>query len=63
MISDELKNHFPAKIYKHFYFLMNQIYNKNKKNSLKFQRVLSVDPQGLQPCIKIDFIKTKLNIK
>jgi len=33
MISDELKNHFPAKIYKYFYFLMNQIYNKNKKLS------------------------------
>ena len=33
MIFDELKNHFPAKIYKHFYFLMNQIYNKNKKLS------------------------------
>ena len=49
MISDELKNHFPTKIYKHFYFLMNQIYNKNKKNSLKFQRVLSVDPQGFEP--------------
>jgi hypothetical protein len=24
MISDELKNHFLAKIYKYFYFLMNQ---------------------------------------
>jgi len=31
MISDELKNHFCAKIYKHFYFLIYQIYNKNKK--------------------------------
>ena len=62
MISDELKNHFCAKIYKHFYFLIYQIYNKNKKLS-EIQRVLNVDPQGLQPCIKIDFIKTKLNIK
>ena len=48
MISDELKNHFCAKIYKHFYFLIYQIYNKNKKLS-EIQRVLNVDPQGFEP--------------
>jgi len=45
-----------------FISFIYQIYNKNKKLS-EIQRVLNVDPQGLQPCIKIDFIKIKLNIK
>ena len=47
MISDELKNHFPAKIYKHFYFLMNQIYNKNKKLS-EISKSFECRPTGIR---------------